>query len=125
MPTTKQTKRPMSPPTVSEPTPALRSPPDTPEQPAEKRIRIEPETYRTSLEGMRDQQRSCKLFNALVGDPAAVIETVKFGKNINNIAVKNVQDVKHADMITFVGPIWEHDMRTDMAEVRSPRFAPC
>lgn len=73
--------------------------------------------YRSSLEGMRDQQRSCKLFNALVEDPAAVIETNKLGKNILGVAVKNVPNVKNDDLITFVGPIWEHDMRTNMPEV--------
>jgi hypothetical protein len=73
---------------------------------------------------MRDQQRSGKLFNAHMEDPAAVVETMKFGKNNHNIAVKNVPGVKYDDMITFVGPLWEHDMCIDMAEVRSPILEP-
>lgn len=106
--------------TPSVPT-ALRSPPDTPEQPPEKRVRIEANRYVSSFEGMRDQQRSCKLFNSLVEDPGSLIETRKFGKTGYNVAIRNVADVKHPDMITFVGPLWEHDMRSALPEVRPPQ----
>jgi len=70
---------------------------------------------------MRDQQKNCKLFNALVEDPTAVIETNKLGKNNFSVVVKNVPNVKNDDLITFVGPIWEHDMCTNMPEVQALR----
>jgi hypothetical protein len=117
MPISKQAKRALTPQTPLPGPTAPQSPPYTPEHPPEKRARFDSQTYRSSLEGMRDQQRTCKLFNALVDDPAAVIETMKFGKNNLRVAIKNVPNVKNDDLITFVGPIWEHDMRMEMPKV--------
>jgi hypothetical protein len=118
MPTAKQNKRPVSPQPTLRPT-IPQSPPQTPEHPpAKKRVSVETPLYQSSLEGMRDQQRSCKNFNAVINDPAAVIETSKLWGNNFAVLIKNVPDVKNEDLVTFIGPIWDHDMRTNVAEVK-------
>jgi hypothetical protein len=66
---------------------------------------------------MREQQKSCRVFNRLVNDSSDFIDANKLYGNNFAVVFRNGANAKDDEFVTFVGPIWDHDMRNKMAEV--------